>query len=41
MGCDVAFYIPGFAEPIRVDNTKLSASDDSLRKIAEILYENE
>lgn len=41
MGCDVAFYIPGFAEPIRVDNTKLSASDDSLRKIAEVLYENE
>lgn len=41
MGCDVAFYIPGFKEPIKVDNTKLSASDDSLRKIAEILYENE
>lgn len=41
MGCDVAFYIPGFKEPIRVDNTKLSASDNSIRKIAEILYENE
>lgn len=41
MGCDVAFYISGFKNPIRVDNTRLSASDNSIEKFAKILLEND
>lgn len=39
MGCDLVFFIAG--KEIRVDNTTLSASDNSLEKVAQILIENQ